>query len=168
MRRAVERAVELAERGEASLVLELPTGYGKTTAGPLLYRAYRKAGLCWKAIHVLPLRAIVENALKDYMKNPGYSDIEFAYQDGDVLLARSGYRKDPFFVSEYVLTTVDSFVHNLFKAPVTELYKLVEGKPVHYHIPFAYIYPSCVFIDEAHVAAQDERGKAVAALKAAV
>lgn len=168
MRRAVERAVELAERGEASLVLELPTGYGKTTAGPLLYRAYRKAGLCWKAIHILPLRAIVENALKNYVENPDYSGIEFAYQDGDVLLARSGYRKDPFFVSEYVLTTVDSFIHNLFKAPVTELHKLVGGKPVHYHIPFAYIYPSCVFIDEAHVAAQDERGKAVAALKAAV
>jgi len=168
MRRAVERAVELAERGEASLVLELPTGYGKTTAGPLLYRAYRKAGLCWKAIHVLPLRAIVENALKNYVENPDYSGIEFAYQDGDVLLARSGYRKDPFFVSEYVLTTVDSFIHNLFKAPVAELHKLVGGKPVHYHIPFAHIYPSCVFIDEAHVAAQDERGKAVAALKAAV
>ena len=166
MRRAVNRVVELAERGEANLVLELPTGYGKTTAGPLIYKSYRKAGLCWKAIHVLPLRAIVEKALKDFTEE--YSDIEFAYQDGDVLLTRDGYKKDPFFASEYVLTTVDSFIHNLFKAPVTELHKLVEGKPVHYHIPFAYIYPSCVFIDEAHVAAQDERGKAVAALKAAV
>jgi CRISPR-associated endonuclease/helicase Cas3 len=168
MRRAVKRATELAERGETNLVLELPTGYGKTTTGPLLYKSYRKAGLCWKAIHVLPLRAIVEKALRDFTKEPEYSDIEFAYQDGDVLLTRDGYKKDPFFASEYVLTTVDSFIHNLFKAPVTELHKLVEGKPVHYHIPFAYIYPSCVFIDEAHVAAQDERGKAVAALKAAV
>jgi CRISPR-associated endonuclease/helicase Cas3 len=168
MRRAVKRATELAERGETNLVLELPTGYGKTTTGPLLYKSYRKAGLCWKAIHVLPLRAIVEKALRDFTKEPEYSDIEFAYQDGDVLLTRDGYKKDPFFASEYVLTTVDSFIHNLFKAPVAELHKLVEGKPVHYHIPFAYIYPSCVFIDEAHVAAQDERGKAVAALKAAV
>jgi len=166
MRRAVNRVVELAERGEANLVLELPTGYGKTTAGPLLYKSYRKAGLCWKAIHVLPLRAIVEKALKDFTEK--YSDIEFAYQDGDVLLTQYGYKKDPFFASEYVLTTVDSFIHNLFKAPVTELHKLVEGKPVHYHIPFTYVYPSCVFIDEAHVAAQDEGGKAVAALKAAV
>jgi CRISPR-associated endonuclease/helicase Cas3 len=166
MRRAVKKAIELAERGEANLVLELPTGYGKTTAGPLLYKSYRKAGLCWKAIHVLPLRAIVEKALKDFTEK--HSDIEFAYQDGDVLLTQYGYKKDPFFTSEYVLTTVDSFIHNLFKAPVAELHKLVEGKPVRYHIPFAYVYPSCVFIDEAHVAAQDESGKAVAALKAAV
>jgi len=154
MRRAVNRVAELAERGEANLVIELPTGYGKTTAGPLLYKSYRKAGLCWKAIHVLPLRAIVEKALKDFTEE--YSDIEFAYQDGDVLLTQYGYKKDPFFASEYVLTTVDSFIHNLFKAPVTELHKLVEGRPVHYHIPFTYVYPSCVFIDEAHVAAQDE------------
>jgi len=166
MRRAVEKTVELAGRGESALVLELPTGYGKTSAGPRLYEAYRRAGLCWKAIHVLPLRAIVEKALGDFTKM--YQHVDFAYQDGDVLLARSGYRKDPFFAAEYVLTTVDSFIHNLFKAPVAELHKLVDGKSVHYHIPFAYIYPSCVFIDEAHVAAHDERGKAAAALKAAV
>ncbi len=166
MRRAVEKAIELAERGGANLVLELPTGYGKTTAGPLLYKSYRKAGLCWKAIHVLPLRAAVENALKDFAER--HPDIEFAYQDGDVSLTQHGYKKDPFFTSEYVLTTVDSFIHNLFKAPVAELHKLAEGRPVRYHVPFAYVYPSCVFIDEAHVAAQDERGKAVAALKAAV
>jgi CRISPR-associated endonuclease/helicase Cas3 len=166
MRLALRRAAELAERGEPGLILELPTGYGKTSAGPLLYRAYRRAGLCWKAIHVLPLRAIVEKALRDFAA--AHPDIEFAYQDGDVLLTRDGYRKDPFFASEYVLTTVDSFTHNLFKAPVTELRRLVEGAPVHYHIPFAYIYPSCVFIDEAHVAAQDESGRAVAALRAAV
>ena len=162
----MRRAAELAERGEPGLILELPTGYGKTSAGPLLYRAYRRAGLCWKAIHVLPLRAIVEKALRDFAA--AHPDVEFAYQDGDVLLTRDGYRKDPFFTSEYVLTTVDSFAHNLFKAPVAELHRLIEGAPVHYHIPFAYIYPSCVFIDEAHVAAQDERGKAAAALKAAV
>lgn len=166
MRPAIRKALELARKGVDRLVLELPTGYGKTVAGPLLYKAYRDAGLCHKAIHVFPLRAILHKTLERYVQE--HRDVEFAYQDGDVTLTERGYVKDPYFTREYVLTTLDSFIHNLFNAPVAELHKVVKGASVHYHIPFAYIYPSCVFFDEAHIAAQDERGKALAALKAAI
>jgi len=168
VRRAISRALDLVTRsGVQYMVLELPTGYGKTVAGPRLYRAYREAGLCWRAIHVFPLRAILHKTLSRYVQE--HQDIEFTYQDGDVTL-RKRYVKDPYFRGEYVLTTLDSFVHNLLRVPVAEMHRFLERhlKVAHYHIPFAYIYPSCVFIDEAHIAAQDEAGKALAALKASL
>ncbi|MEM1664159.1 MAG: CRISPR-associated helicase Cas3' [Pyrobaculum sp.] len=166
MREYVRQALELVKKGHKYIVLELPTGYGKTVAGPHLYRAYRELKLCFKAIHVFPLRTLLHKTLENYTKRHG--DIEFTYQDGDVSLTKRGYVKDPYFSGEYVLTTLDSFVHNLFKAPVSELQRLARGAPLHYHTPFANIYPSCVFFDEAHVATLDEGGKAAAALRAAV
>ena len=167
MRKAILEALNLARRGVQNVVLELPTGYGKTVAGPYLYKAYREAGLCWRAIHVFPLRAILHKTLERYVQS--HPEIEFTYQDGDVAL-RQRYVKDPYFRGEYVLTTLDSFVHNLLRAPVAELHKLLDRQPraIHYHVPFAYIYPSCVFLDEAHIAVQDESGKATAALKASL
>jgi CRISPR-associated endonuclease/helicase Cas3 len=166
MRVAIKKALDLVKEGRDKIVLELPTGYGKTVAGPHLYAAFKGAGLCWKAVHVFPLRTLLHKALRGYVES--HPDVEFTYQDGDVTLRREGYVKDPYFTGEYVLTTVDSFVHNLFKAPVAELSRVLKGRAVHYHVPFAYIYPSCVFFDEAHVVAQDERGKAAAALKASI
>ncbi|MEL9991471.1 MAG: CRISPR-associated helicase Cas3' [Thermoproteus sp.] len=166
MRAAIKKALDLIQEGRDKIVLELPTGYGKTVAGPYLYSTFKSAGLCWKAVHTFPLRTLLHKALKDYVKD--HPDIEFTYQDGDVTLRKEGYVKDPYFTGEYVLTTIDSFVHNLFKAPVAELSRVLRGRAIHYHVPFAYIYPSCVFFDEAHVVAQDERGKTAAALKASI
>jgi CRISPR-associated endonuclease/helicase Cas3 len=95
---------------------------------------------------------------------------EFTYQDGDISFKKKKYVKDPYFRGEYVLTTIDSFIHNLLRAPVIEIDKLINkrSRAIHYHVPFAYIYPSCVFIDEAHVAAQDETGKIFASLSVAL
>lgn len=153
MRRAIKKALELAERGVDKIVLELPTGYGKTVAAPLLYKKFKAAGLCWKAIHVFPLRAVLHTTLKRYVEE--HPDIEFAYQDGDVTLKAEGYVKDPWFASEYVLTTYDSFIHNMLKAPVAEFHKLInDGRGVHYHWPIAEVYPSCVFLDEIHLAVE--------------
>lgn len=153
MRRAIRKALELAERGVDKIVLELPTGYGKTVAAPLLYKKFKAAGLCWKAIHVFPLRAVLHTTLKRYVEE--HPDIQFAYQDGDVTLRADGYVKDPWFTSEYVLTTYDSFIHNMLKAPVAEFHKLLShGRGIHYHWPIAEIYPSCVFLDEVHLAVE--------------
>ncbi|ABP50708.1 CRISPR-associated helicase Cas3' [Pyrobaculum arsenaticum] len=165
MRRAIRKALELAERGVDKIVSELPTGYGKTVAAPLLYKRFRAAGLCWKAIHVFPLRAVLHTTLKRYVTE--HPDIQFAYQDGDVTLRADGYVKDPWFTSEYVLTTYDSFIHNLLKAPVAEFHKLLShGRGVHYHWPMAEVYPSCVFLDEVHLAV--EGAKQVAAVSVVV
>jgi len=165
MRKAILEAIELIRSGHKYLVLELPTGYGKTSAGPVIFKAFREAGLCWKAIHVFPLRATLHKTLERYVEE--YPGVEFAYQDGDTTLTSKGFVKDTYFRREYVLTTLDSFIHNLLRAPIGELHKLLKqgSKAIHYHVPFAYIYPSCVILDEAHVAAREESGKSMASLK---
>jgi len=66
MRKAIEEAVNvfknsIQSKGFSVLVLNAPTGYGKTVAGPLLYKACSDTGICYRAIHVFPLRSIVRD-----------------------------------------------------------------------------------------------------------
>jgi len=66
MRKVIEEAVNafkdgIQSKGFSIIILNAPTGYGKTVAGPLLYKACSDAGVCYRAIHVLPLRSIVRD-----------------------------------------------------------------------------------------------------------
>jgi CRISPR-associated endonuclease/helicase Cas3 len=66
MRKVIEEAVNvfkdcIQSKGFSILILNAPTGYGKTVAGPLLYKACSDAGICYRAIHVLPLRSVVRD-----------------------------------------------------------------------------------------------------------
>jgi CRISPR-associated endonuclease/helicase Cas3 len=66
MRKVIEEAVNvfkdgIQSKGFSILILNAPTGYGKTTAGPLLYKACSDAEICYRAVHVLPLRSIVRD-----------------------------------------------------------------------------------------------------------
>ncbi|MDT7969806.1 MAG: CRISPR-associated helicase Cas3' [Vulcanisaeta sp.] len=144
MREAIERLLGLLEDGCGRVIVELPTGYGKTTAGAEVYRLLNR-GVVYpeeRVIHVLPLRAIVEDLAKRLAEKLGEGRV--AYQAGTVV---QGVNKEPFFDADYTVTTLDSFVHNMFKAPVTELYTVKR----HYYIPLTRVFTSGVVFDEAHL-----------------
>jgi len=144
MREAIERLLGLLEDGRGRVIVELPTGYGKTTAGAEVYRLLNKSTVYPedRVIHVLPLRAIVEDLAKRLAEKLGEGRV--AYQAGVVV---QGVNKEPFFDADYTVTTLDSFVHNMFKAPVTELYTVKR----HYYIPLTRVFTSGVVFDEAHL-----------------
>lgn len=144
MRVAIERFLGLLESGRGRVILELPTGYGKTTAGAEVYRLLDKSTVYPedRVIHVLPLRAIVED-LATRLGNVLGED-RVAYQAGTII---QGVNKEPFFDADYTVTTLDSFVHNMFKYPVTELYE----RRRHYYIPLTRVFTSGVVFDEAHL-----------------
>jgi CRISPR-associated endonuclease/helicase Cas3 len=73
-----------------------------------------------------------------------------------------GAKKDPVFDSKAVVTTLDSFMMNLMKIPVAEVFKSRR----HYASPLARIFTSAVFLDEAHYMSGDPRSIASAALLA--
>jgi CRISPR-associated endonuclease/helicase Cas3 len=144
MREAIERLLGLLEDGYGRVIVELPTGYGKTTAGAEVYRLLNK-GVVYpeeRVIHVLPLRAIVEDLAKRLAEKLGEGRV--AYQAGTII---QGVNKEPFFDADYTVTTLDSFVHNMFKYPVTELYTVER----HYYIPLTRVFTSGVVFDEAHL-----------------
>jgi CRISPR-associated endonuclease/helicase Cas3 len=144
MREAIERLLGLLEDGCGRVIVELPTGYGKTTAGAEVYRLLGKSTVYpeERIIHVLPLRAIVEDLAKRLDEKLGEGRV--AYQAGTII---QGVNKEPFFDADYTVTTLDSFVHNMFKAPVTELYTVKR----HYYIPLTRVFTSGVVFDEAHL-----------------
>jgi len=149
MREAIERFLGLFEDGRGQFILELPTGYGKTTAGIEIYKLLSKGSVYPedKVIHVLPLRAIVEDLAKRLSETLGVNKV--AYQAGVII---QGVNKEPFFDADYTVTTLDSFVHNMFKFPITELYRTRR----HYYIPLARIYTSGVVFDETHLFIGDD------------
>ncbi|PLC68683.1 CRISPR-associated helicase Cas3' [Vulcanisaeta sp. EB80] len=144
---AITEVINLFEKGKKHLIIELPTGYGKSTAGIRLYELIKKLGPEDRIIHVLPLRAIVEDLAKRFN---GKINGTVAYQAGIRIL---NIRKEPFFDADYTITTMDSFAHNFFKFPITELY----NEKKHYYIPFTRIYVSSVIFDEAHLFASEEK-----------
>jgi len=114
-RALVRRAIEALE--ESRLVVGvLPTGYGKSSIVVRHWDTLRKFG---RFIHVLPLRAIVEDVA---LKAAKTSDLRCctAYQAHTRI---DGVVKSPFLASLYVVTTYDSFSLNALGAPVAELLK---------------------------------------------
>ncbi|MBP1449718.1 MAG: DEAD/DEAH box helicase [Thermoproteus sp.] len=156
----VERLLDVVEdvycrKGERkAVVLEAPTGYGKTFAAPFVAERLFKCDYADRFLHVLPLRAIVEDVLCN-----GKSGLrvrirrgelrlkveDVAYQMGERL---EGVPKRPLFDARYVVTTLDSFLYNFYKIPVTEIF----GPKKHYAIPRLRIFLSGILFDEAHVA----------------
>ncbi|ABM80498.1 DEAD/DEAH box helicase [Hyperthermus butylicus] len=58
LRRGISELAGEVRRG-SNAVLVAPTGYGKSKSLPLLLEEAEKAGIAARAVHVLPLRALV-------------------------------------------------------------------------------------------------------------
>ncbi|MGC8987943.1 CRISPR-associated helicase Cas3' [Infirmifilum sp.] len=143
LKELVEKFVETR-----TVVLIAPTGYGKTLASLWLYdEAYcRKiaAGL----IHVVPYRALVKEIylekFKKYYNGSGYQSMDDVDPQG----------KSPYFLKKLVVTTLDSFVYNLYRVPVAEMFKVLGKEFIthgHYYPLELSINTSTVVLDEAHI-----------------
>lgn len=189
MRPLIERANELVDnlcrRGEVpQLLIEAPTGYGKTVGSPKIFSTVAQRGLTTSFIHVLPLRAIIRDfylctllrsmasnidllkqvcgegsgleEVRKAFESIGIGINDLAYQMGEHLerlgIERGVLRKEPLFDARYIVTTVDSFLYNLFRIPITEIFSLRK----HYAIPRLRIFISGVYFDEAHLLVREE------------
>jgi CRISPR-associated endonuclease/helicase Cas3 len=150
-----------------NIILSAPTGYGKTVAGPLVFKELIVENVAFAQHHVMPLRAIVRDfytrkllkALKESLredevlvlinqalKQAGLDTDSLAYQMGEFIESEHA-RKDPFFEARYVVTTLDSYAYNLLRVPVAEMFRNLK----HYVIPRTRIFLSSAFFDEAHM-----------------
>lgn len=138
----MERLVEAASQAGPGdvVVFEAPTGYGKTSASPGLYTAARRAGGPPRLIHVLPLRAVVEDAYRRFSGSLG-GGYSIGYQAHGLGLAG----KAPFMYPDLVVTTLDSFTLNLYR------WNVAEDGFGHYEVPRASIFSSLTVMDEAHI-----------------
>jgi CRISPR-associated endonuclease/helicase Cas3 len=170
MRKLIEEARDTLRRGYLPgqiLLIEAPTGYGKSISAPLLAAELHEQGYAYNLIHVLPLRAIVTdlytrtylgafkrdadeplNLVRKAFERMNLRSEDIAYQMGmDMLLKERGGRKSPSFDAKAVVSTLDSFAYNLLRLPVSESLKTVKR----YAKVRARVFTSAVFMDEAHI-----------------
>lgn len=185
--KALELASTTIKTGDVpKIVIEAPTGYGKSIGAPLFFKVFKEYGLAESFLHVLPLRAIVRDIyictilnslgvispelcgnrappiqIGETLRELGLRTIDIAYQMGDLtigeFIVKNVLNKQPLFDAKYVVTTIDSFLYNLFRAPITELMSVKK----HYAIPRLRIFISAVYLDEAHIVFEEgtEGGK---------
>lgn len=171
---------------DSIVVVEAPTGYGKSVSVPSLAGELHGRGLSSNFIHVLPLRAIVSDLYERFylrsfdepagsrvlreareaLTGMGLSRDDVAYQMGlDVEL---GGRKSPAFDARAVVSTLDSFAYNLLRAPLLDAYADVRR----YAVVRSRIFSSAIFLDEAHMLLrypeEEEAGRMLAFLKALI
>ncbi len=155
MRKGNEAVIEFFEKTLSSnkipvIVYEAPTGYGKTSIIPILYKVSTKTGFSSRLIHVAPLRSLVEHIYEKRLLGdlfPSLRDNGLNRDDIGYQMMGHGPGKSPYFFKSIITSTIDSFIFNLIKIPVAEMYKHV----AHYETPRANIMTSTVMMDEAHL-----------------
>lgn len=134
------------------IIFSAPTAYGKSRCTQAIAHSLLEAeGIIGeRLIHILPLRAIVEQLYSDAKEKVKETKegISIGYQAMHFLDAE----KTPYFLYQLVYTTFDSFIHNLFKVPVAE-YERIHA---HYDIPRYAIYSGLIVFDEVHLFSSEE------------
>jgi CRISPR-associated helicase Cas3/CRISPR-associated endonuclease Cas3-HD len=134
----------LNEEKKFVLIACLPTGYGKTTITNVLARAALKGYPYFsRVIHVLPMRSIADDIFLELKEDKLISN-SLAVQH---LLSPGS----PFFAKRCIVTTLDTFLLNFFKAPAYELSKIIRYDTAHSEFPRAMIYSSIIVFDEFHL-----------------
>ncbi len=95
----------------------------------------------------------VPEHIKNIVRRSIASTSDVAYQMGEELEALGLARKEPMLDARYVVTTLDSFIYNLFRVPVSEIFR----NRKHYPIPRLRIFVGAVYFDEAHAVFEEER-----------
>jgi len=130
-----------------NIMLIAPTGYGKTILSLRLIEVAKEREFSSGLIHVVPYRALVREIYSEKFKG-NYPII--GYQSLDEIEIED---KSPYYLRELVVTTLDSFIYNLYKIPVSEMYKIFKGMRTlgHYYPVLASIFTSTIVFDEAHI-----------------
>lgn len=121
--------------------LLFPTGYGKTVTSialALLMNKYYFSNFD-RLIHVAPTKTLIDDIF-DTAKNAGI-------KGGIQYELASREFKDPYFISDFVVTTYDSFSLNLYKAVISE----PKSEYGHYELPRGAIFSSLIHFDEYHL-----------------
>jgi len=166
----IEEALRRLDNDVNPLIVKLPTGYGKTSITLCAGLACKESGVNWlRVIHVLPMRSIandVEHRLSEHIQKLNFAGIKVYKQC-------MGSPMSPFYCSKgIIVTTLDTFMMNLFKVPAPEFRKVIELGYSHYDIPRANIYSSAVVLDEFHllsnIGSQDDELKSLASSLVAI
>ncbi len=146
---------ESVQNGRSLILLEAPTGYGKSTLSLTIYLAIKlgRMDLAQRVIHVLPMRSIGSHMYKrmsdEYI--PKLQSSGLPVNKGDVGLQQMSSPGSPMLCKRFVITTLDTFVSSFYKIPPVEMKMLLTRGSAHYEVPRGCIYSSILVFDEFHL-----------------
>ena len=145
------------EDSDFVIFLSAPTGYGKSSCTLVIADVLARSpnALGERLIHILPLRAIVEDLYHKALKKKCEGKLYNLLSIGAQAMHLFDVDKSPYLMPRLTYTTIDSFVHNLFKRPIAEL----DRRHSHFDIPRYSIYSSLVVFDEAHLFSSETKLK---------
>lgn len=167
-----ELALNLEQLDEPNLyILDLPAGYGKSTATTVLARLAIEGNPYFsRVIHVLPMRSIIDDLYMRVRECVG--NVLGASATKNVAAQYMLTPGSPLFFKRCIVTTLDSFILNFFKLPAYELAKAFDRNVAHFEHPRAMIYTSIVVLDEFHLlsglGSVSEEMKSITAVLAAI
>ncbi|ASJ10960.1 CRISPR-associated helicase Cas3 [Thermococcus sp. P6] len=129
------------------LILNAPTGYGKTLLSfALALHSLGDASLFDRVIHVLPMRSIIEDIQRTAEETFGFSRTKMMGSSGEFL-----------HLFPLNITTADTFTWDLLKLNTKKRHRIKAGKEFGYdYLTQASILTSLVIFDEAHFLLEDE------------
>ncbi|MHC1637485.1 MAG: CRISPR-associated helicase Cas3' [Candidatus Nezhaarchaeales archaeon] len=131
------------------LCVDLPTGYGKSTASFTLLKEIYSGDLetyAERVIHVVPTRCLVEEFVERarHLRLPAYGQCMYFTPE----------LKDPYLLAPIIFSTIDSYSLNFFKVPVAEYEDIALGRSLgHFDIPRYAAFTALNIFDEYHLLA---------------
>jgi len=141
------------ERRKKFKLIDMPTGYGKSTLTLVLAKALALCGglrrYAERVIHVVPTRSLAYDLISRARRSGIEAYGQYMGLDPSI--------KSASFLAGLVFTTVDSYMLNLFKVPVSELGGLVRAYIAeedfygHFELPRYAIFTGLSVFDEYHL-----------------
>ncbi len=150
----VKPPTERSAKRRRVVLLNLPTGYGKTRISIVMGKV-ASDGLTdsfLRVIHVIPTRNLAEDILRHARELGINASAQYMFADPSL--------KAPYFLAPFLVTTLDSYSYNFLKIPVAETRYVASRGLGHSEIPRHAIYTALNFIDEYHVFLSSEVGLA--------
>lgn len=157
----------LSTVGSKNLVVELPTGYGKSAISYTAFfsLAYELENF-WRVIHVLPLRSIIEDLYRRLLSKKENNPLR-NLEGLEKLVGRQSMNvsESPFLNRLLVFTTYDTFALNMCNLPTAEIEKILKGIDSYENIYNNFGHPSIskgsIFdalnvLDEPHMIVDEE------------
>lgn len=158
--------VEQAFKSGKVVVLRAPPGIGKTAVSITLLLAILKGDFqhASSVIHVAPTRSLIDDLAKRVrgslakLVGDKISMELVARQHG---LAHETYS----LMAPYTITTFDTYLYSFYKLPTDEIIKIYEDGYGHYEVPRSLIFSAINFLDEVHMAIEEETNMANAVIE---
>jgi CRISPR-associated endonuclease/helicase Cas3 len=162
---SLERVERAFESGKV-VILRAPPGIGKTAVPITLLLAILKGDFqhASSVIHVAPTRSLIDDLAKRVRGS-------LAKLVGDKISAELVARQHGFahetygLMALYTITTFDTYLYNLYKLPTDEIMKIYRGSYGHYEVPRSLIFSAVNFLDEVHMAIEEETNMANAVIE---